>query len=317
MTTDALTTNYLADGSAQTFLGGASDATSLTAYSSADTSSMRLLTAGLTPGGGGLLGEIAGRVLDINFSTATGDPIDPELDWRVRLSVAPSLANSIFYGYSGNTIMRPLNSTKGVVFPYTPTINTSHTAKYGSQPLTHSNYSSYFYEYSEVGQIRITGDFTCQNIAEGQYLFATIMFLRACTKMFFGGSLNAGSPPPLMFLDGYGPYFPHVPCVLTQFDHNLPKEVDYIPVPIGVSYASTVSDSANSIDFSDLIGSLSDAAIGSTSYGALVNLPTHSEITVTLQPVYSRRNVADNFTLEKYAQGALIENGTSPYGGFY
>lgn len=301
-----LTSNYLGDGSAQTYLGQAMDSQQFTAYTAFDNSGARLQQAGLAPGGVGLLGEIAGKVLDINFQNATGGPVDPQLDWRIRISVANTLASQVFYNNSQNDIMRPLRSTKGVIFPYTPSIQVSHMAKYGSQPLTHSNYASYFYESSEVGAIRITGDFTCQNIAEGQYLMAAIHFFRSCTKMFYGNSPKAGSPPPLLFLDGYGPYFPHVPCVLTQFDHILPKDVDYIPVPIQVTAGSAGLSSAD----------MEDASITGTSYGSIVNLPTHSELTITLQPVYSRRNISQNFTLEKYARGSLIENGTSPIGGF-
>lgn len=303
---DSLTSNYLADGSAQTYLGPAIPNDRLTAYAAFDNSGARLQTAGLSVGGGSLIEEIAGKVLDINFQTATGQPLDPEIDWRIRVSTSPLLASKIFYGSSYNALMAPLRTTKGVVFPYTPSIQTSQSAKYGSVPLTHSNYASYFYESSDVGPIRITGDFTCQNIAEGQYLMAAIHFFRTCTKMFYGNSSRAGSPPPLLFLDGYGPYFPHVPCVLTQFDHTLPKDVDYVPVPLNVTPASA-GITFDDIDYMSEIGQ---------SYGSLVNLPTHSEITITLQPVYSRRNVADNFTLEKYASGMLIENGTSPYGGF-
>lgn len=303
--TPTRTNNYLSDGSAQTYMGSALSTQHLTAYTAFDNSVARLQQAGLAPGGVGLLGEIAGKVLDINFQSATGGPIDPQLDWRIRVSVANSLASQLFYGDSQNAIMAPLRSTRGVVFPYTPTIQVSHSAKYGSQPLTHSNYASYFYESSEVGAIRITGEFTCQNIAEGQYLMAAIHFFRACTKMFYGNSLKAGSPPPLLFLDGYGPYFPHVPCVLTQFDHTLPKDVDYIPVPIQVTSGSA----GVTADMDDM------SAVGE-ALGSLVNLPTHSELTITLQPVYSRKNISDNFTLERYARGGLIENGTSPIGGF-
>lgn len=302
------TNNYLNNGSSQTYLGPAVSVEKLTAYSALNNSGARLQQAGLAPGGVGLLGEIAGKVLDINFQSATGRPIDPEIDWRIRVSTSPSLASEVFYGNSQNAIMRPLNLTKGVVFPYTPSIQVSQSAKYGSVPLTHSNYASYFYEYSEVAAIRITGEFTVQNIAEGQYLMAAIQFFRACTKMFYGNSLRAGSPPPLLFLDGYGPYFPHVPCVLTQFDHTLPKDVDYVPVPIGVLPGSVGTDVAQAND-----ASLKNVG---QAYGSLVNLPTHSEVTISLQPVYSRKNIAANFTLEKYAKGGLIENGTSPFGGF-
>ena len=38
-------------------------------------------------------------------------------------------------------------------------------------------------------------------------------------------------------------------------------------------------------------------------------LPTASTISISLQPIYSRTNIQNNFTLEKFAAGALIGNG--------
>ncbi len=272
----------------------------------ADSSGARLAQAGLTAGANGLLKDIAGSVFNINFQSSDGSEISPENDWRVRISMSNTVAN-MFYDNPSNSLLRALNSrtgTSGVVFPYTPTVTLSHTARYGSQVLTHSNYNSYFYEGSEIGAITINGEFTVQNIKEGQYLMAVIQFFRICTKMFFGGDEYAGSPPPLVFLDGYGDaYLPHIPCVVTQFSHTMSGDVDYVQVPIGVD-----------------IGSSGQLPVGPPSpkdpYGGAVRLPTSSTVTVNLQPVYSRSNIATNFTLEKYARGETIRGGNSPSGGF-
>jgi hypothetical protein len=271
----------------------------------ADSSGARLAQAGLTAGANGLLKDIAGSVFNINFQSSDGSEISPENDWRVRISMSNTVAN-MFYDNPANALLRALNSrtgTSGVVFPYTPTITLSHTARYGSQVLTHSNYNSYFYEGSEIGSIQINGEFTVQNVKEGQYLMAAIQFFRICTKMFFGADEYAGSPPPLVFLDGYGDaYLPHIPCVVTQFSHTMSGDVDYVQVPIGVD-----------------IGSSGQLPVGppspKDSYGGVVRLPTSSTISVSLQPVYSRSNVA-KFTLEKYARGETIRGGNSPEGGF-
>jgi hypothetical protein len=258
-----------------------------------NSSGARLAQAGLSAGANGLLKDIAGSVFNINFQNTDGSLIAPEDDWRVRISMSSQVAN-LFYDNPANTLMRALNSktgTSGVIFPYTPTVTLSHTARYGTQTLTHSNYNSYFYEGSEIGSIQINGEFTVQNVKEGQYLMAAIQFFRICTKMFFGGDEYAGSPPPLVFLDGYGyAYLPHIPCVVTQFSHTMQGEVDYVQIPIGVD-----------------IGSSGELPVGppspNDSYGGIVRLPTSSTITVNLQPVYSRKNIAENFTLEKYARG--------------
>lgn len=302
----SLTAQNAVNGQSINIVSQGADTGVASSYSPADATGARLAQAGLTSGASGLLKDIAGSVFNINFQSTDGSPIAPEMDWRVRVSMSRTMA-SMFYDNPKNSLMRALNSstgTNGVIFPYTPTITLSHTARYQSQTLTHSNYASYFYEGSEVGSIQISGEFTVQNTFEGQYLMAAIQFFRICTKMFFGRDQYAGSPPPLVFLDGYGDaYLPHIPCVVTQFSHTMPGEVDYVPIPIGVD-----------------IGPGGQLPVGppqaSDSFGGLVRLPTSSSLTVTLQPVYSRKNIAENFTLEKYANGQTIQGPTSTRGGF-
>jgi len=85
-------------------------------------------------------------------------------DWRVRLRLAPN-ANYLYKvpaskdGSGGPGILAPLAATDGVVFPYTPAIETSYQAKYASYDLTHSNYRGYFYQNSSIENITIKGTF--------------------------------------------------------------------------------------------------------------------------------------------------------------
>lgn len=303
-TASSNTTNYQSDGSAQTYTQ-----VSPVAYQSSVPGAVdRLRNAGLTPGGNSLITDVAGKVLGFNFSNADGTVIPAETDWRARISMARYTAQ-YFYNNPNNSLMYPLSQTNGVIFPYTPQITLSHTAKYNSQNLTHSNYNSYFYENSEVGAIRIQADFTCQNVVEGRYMMAVIQFFRTCTKMFFGNDTFAGTPPPLVFLNGFGAaVLPNVPCVVTQFEQTMPKDVDYIQVPLGVAGGS----------FDRLFASTAfvESDVPSYTPSSYVALPAHAEMTITLQPVYSRKNIAENFTLQKFANGDLIENGNSPIGGF-
>jgi hypothetical protein len=242
--------------------------------------------------GGSAPDPSANRLAGANFNTPTkaaplttqnyiwqGDGTVEE-DWRVRISVQPAI-QTIFYTY-------PLVPTNGVIFPYTPAVTINHVARYGTSQLTHSNYSSYFYEGSEVQNITINGDFTVQNIEEGQYLMAAIQFFRSCTKMFYGASQYAGTPPPMVFLNGYGgTYLPNVPCVITQFSHTMPADVDYVNIPV-----------------------LNMAGPSTT------RLPTNSTLAITLQPVYSRNNVSRNFTVEGLAQGEYLNTNSKTSGGF-
>jgi hypothetical protein len=203
--------------------------------------------------------------------------------------------------------MSPLQDTNGVVFPYTPQFSMSHSAKYGVENLTHSNYPVVYYQGSEVSAITITGDFTVQNMAEGRYLMAAIHFFRSCTKMFFGADSIAGTPPPLVFLNGYGsPYLPNVPCVVTNFTHTMPQDVDYINVPMTRSTTTQPKY--------DWSGGPTEPI--TTIDKATVRLPTMSSISVILQPVYSRRNIYENFSLDKYAKGELTKGPSDNQGGF-
>jgi len=206
-------------------------------------------------------------------------------DWRIKVSLAKSA--DIFYLATATGddpgILSPLNATGGVVFPITPTLQITNTARYTSSPLTHSNYAMQFYEGSEAGSIMLNGEFPIQTIAEGQYLLAAIYFFRASTKMFWGNEGLAGSPPPMVFLSGYGDYyFPNVPCVVTNFMHTMPENVDYIDIPVKSNSNMKLA--------------------GST------RLPLQSTLQVTLQPIYSRTSLT-KFKLTDFAAGKMIGGG--------
>lgn len=291
----ANTDNFGPDG--VSFTAGTGPGAPVTA--AGDPSAARLAGAGLAAGAVAALQDIAGRVFNFNFQAANGTPLQPDFDWRVRVSMQPVTA-ALFYNNQANPIMYPLSQTKGVVFPYTPNITLTHSARYGETALTHSNYKSYFYEGSDIANITISADFTVQNIEEGQYLMAVVQFFRACTKMFYGASNLAGTPPPMVFLDGFGPaMLPHIPCVVTSFSQTLPNDVDYIKVPVGVS-----------------LNNIAGNHINTNTMGINTRMPTMSQLNITLQPVYSRTNIANNFTLERFSAGGLIQDGTGSVGGF-
>ena len=287
-------------------------------------------------GGTSALGKLIPN-FGIGGSPGGGASTAGEDDWRVRLSLADSA--TIFYKDTStqNSIMAPLIETNGVIWPYTPSIQVSHVANYSTAVLTHSNYSAHFYNNSDVNDITVSGEFTVQSVEEGQYLMAAIYFLRASTKMFFGqGATNLGNPPPILFLDGYGShYFPHVPCVITNFTHNLSNDVDYLQVPITQTSLEDVTltapDNPNggggpslydygtgdlkAVSFAPNFGSKKATSTQKfTSIVSTTRVPTASTVSVTLRPVYSRKNLHDRFNLNDFAQGKLI--GTKDFGGF-
>jgi hypothetical protein len=191
-------------------------------------------------------------------------------DWRVKLSVPPSIA--------ADGLLSPLQeSTTGghMVFPYTPTIIISHSAAYNTVSPIHNNYPFFAYQNSQVEAMTIVGQFYCQNSVEARYWMACLHYLRTMTKMDYG--LNStGSPPPIAKLNGYGDYvFNNVPVIIQNFNVTLPSDVDYIPAGVGFngSYA-----------------------------------PTRSEISVALMPQYSRDKV-NKFSLDKFVNGGYILGG--------
>lgn len=308
-------------------------------------STSRLNIAGLIPGGLPSLGKNVPNIGFNGMNQAGGSPATAasEDDWRVRVSLSPGakiLYNDLTNG--PNALQHPLIETNGVIWPYTPQITVNHNANYSTAHLTHSNYPAHFYNNSEVADIQISGDFTVQNMEDGQYLMAAVYFFRSATKMFFGQGSNVGNPPPIVFLDGYGShYFPHVPCVITQFSHTLPNEVDYIQVPISQTVLDTSpTDPNRSLDLNtnsikgangetyvpSLLVSNTQATTPSTQAtvaGAKTKtiqtntrVPTTSTVSVTLRPVYSRKNIHDRFDLDKFAAGGLLEDKDKGLGGF-
>ena len=289
--------------------------------SPANSTAIRLASTGGLSAGGGVGGPK--QATTTGFQSTPGGEVAETTDWRVRIALANS--STIFYKDTTNSLMKPLSGTNGVIFPYTPTVNITHQAMYNSTQLTHSNYAMQFYQGSEISDITITGEFTVQDANEGRYLLAAIYFFRAATKMFFGQDVKdgapAGNPPPLVYLNGYGAhYFPHVPCVISSFNHILPNEVDYIEVPINETTQSittnhgSVQGMVSGVDYPSMLSSSgvtgqTTQSTVSTTTTKTTRLPTTSTISITLRPVYSRKSLHEKFNLGDFAAGKLIGGG--------
>ena len=261
-------------------------------FSNPNYSQVRRENAGLNEGGANSP-KSAGQEPYVEPGATKASTVQTEDDWRVRISLPPN--SNIFYKaakgwgdlFNDKRLLTPLMSSgiNGVVFPYTPQISITHSARYQEQALTHSNFKNYFYEGSDVSAITISGEFTVQNQKEGEYVMACIYFLRSCTRMFFGQSTTypVGTPPPIVYLDGYGKYMlPHVSCVITNFTQSMPADVDYMPL-----------------------------------YRLNTRVPTSCTLAVTLQPVYSRKRIHEDFNLDSYSQGKLTGAGDKRnIGGF-
>jgi len=169
-----------------------------------------------------------------------------------------------------------LSELGGVLFPYTPQISYDTQAQYGSVNPLHSNYTQYFFKHSSVSAIQINGKFTVQNEQDGIKWLAVQHLLRALTKMRFGTDKNAGSPPPICRLEGYGDYqLRNIPVAIQSFKFDLPDGVDYIQVK---------SSFENSL------------------------VPTSSVLAISLIPIYSRREI-QNYSVDKFLSGEFTGKG--------
>ena len=208
-------------------------------------------------------------------------------DWRVSLSM-PSNAS-----FKNSKLLKPLSHTGDrMVFPYTPTIILSHTANYNQVQPIHNNYPFFAYQNSSVDQLVITGQFYNQNSIEAQYWIACLHYLRSVTKMDYGTGPNAGTPPPIVKLNGYGDYvFKDTPVIITNFTVDMPNEVDYIstsffPGPPPTSHHDLPSE-------------------GDIKYGWA---PAESQFSITVQPIYSREKQTQ-FNYQNFVNGGNLGQG--------
>ena len=255
-------------------------------------------------------------------------------DWRVKIRLAGAsdyLYNDPALTTADAGILYPLKVTDGVVFPYTPQIQTSYSANYSTSDLTHSNYRGLFYQNSHVDEVNIQATFTAQDTAEAEYMLAVIHFFRSVTKMFYGQDGNRGVPPPLVFLQGLGEFqFNLHPCVVRTFNYTLPADVDYIrarsknlanvdnllfrrdrntvPLP---GAAGTLSRLLNALPGGLPAGAIPTATTTPPTLG--INRPTYVptkiDISLVLLPVQSRQQMSEVFSLKNYASGQLITKG--------
>jgi len=290
-------------------------------------------------GGGGIAGALraidlpsAGEIAGDLYVAAAQFANDPAAnDWRVRLSL-PSWPS-----FQTSPVLKPLQDAGGLIFPYTPSITIASAATYTSIDTVHTNYAFRAFQTSDPGAITITAPMNVEDPTQGLYWIAAVHYLRSLTKMFTGNDPKAGNPPPVVMLNGYGNFvFKNVPCVVTNFQSTLDDKCDYIGVPVVGSAAGAIQGIADqTAGLADTLGGVFGSIAGVTdvvseiaggvgqvaALGALFGaggstsggtsyVPTKSQFTVTLQPVYSR-NSARNFSLDRFVEGGYL---TNPFG---
>ena len=240
------------------------------------------------------------------------------------MSLAPQ--SNYLYNSDDPGILGPLADTGGVIFPYTPSIETTYRANYSNYDLTHSNYRGYFYQNSYTDSVSLRAGFTAQNTAEANYLLAVIHFFRSVTKMFYGQDTQRGSPPPLVYINGLGAYqFSQHPCLVSAFNYTLPNDVDYIransTTNLGLNQVdqrarsavatTTTFDGNNRLAAAGLPpgAEFTTPQPSSLQTSSPTYVPTKMEISLTLLPIQSRQNISQNFSLRDFSTGQLLNGG--------
>jgi len=274
------------------------------------------------PAGGEAIGDIASAI-----TAFQGDPYAN--DWRVRLSL-PNWSS-----FRSSPVLKPLKDAGGLVFPFTPKITIKSSAKYSPENIVHANYPVNAYKNSDPGAIEITASMAVEDAGQALYWIAAVHYLRSITKMFTGFDPKAGNPPPVVYLNGYGNYvFKNVPVAVQSFNCTLPSEVDYIHCDVVGSAAGNIAGLADSISgladtlggsipgvsrssvegFSAIAGGIGQVAgllgtfgIGGTTGGGKAYVPTKSEFSITLLPMYSRTSMR-KFSLDRFVTGSYLNN---------
>lgn len=297
---------------------------------------------------GSLVNNIAGTVASSLFPGAkfagsgAGVPLGQTIalqdatNRRVSLGPRPAAVARVL----GTGLLTPLKGTgNAMMFPYTPTVSYSQAVNYENMAPVHANQDFYVYSRTPAPDITVDGDFTVQNQQEGQYAMACIHFLRTMSKMNFGQTdPNAGTPPPILLFNAYGPFiFNNVPVIVKSFNFSMPNDVDYVQVGLnsasstsstpGVSAvpAVTVSPGQAGYNAATMQGptqiSAGIAAVaGKTTLSAgkpfNVWLPSMFKISVTIAPQHTPSVLRTRFNLPNYVNGVYNPNGPNNQSDF-
>jgi hypothetical protein len=243
-------------------------------------------------------------------------------DWRVYLIDRDGYLVNQFEAF------QPLKETSnGIVFPYTPSISMSYRAQYENIQGVQTNYPVPTYQNSMVDTITVRGTFSANSRKEAQYLLSVLHFLRSATKSRFGSDPQAGTPPPILYLRGYGEgMFNDVPVVVTQAGYTLPADVDYIDIGSPVSKAVldaqdqsltvTRDDEGNILPGSDAADAarvsarlnLESGVLDSDSLFKKTKVPTEIDIDIQLQVIYKRSDMA-SLNSRDFFSGDLVKKG--------
>lgn len=227
-------------------------------------------------------------------------------DWRCKLSWH-GVEDADIYG----VIFRNLPGGNTVVWPYTPQFDINYQASYELVKTVQTNYATPAYQGSEISSITIAGQFTANNVAEANYLFAVIHFLKSATKGYNvetgATSLKTGQPPPILKLTYLGQGgIRAMPVLMQQFNVSYPQDVDYVRTDLSIKDRGATNSIIKKSDNTDVAVSLD-----SLDYIPPPSMvPSEMNINITLIPAYTRADlVSAEYSTRKFISGELISKG--------
>lgn len=217
--------------------------------------------------------KVSLNVAPINKEVNISSTLDKE-SWESRLGYI--LGND-----TSKLLYSLFASTRGIVFPYTPSIKMEHAVSYEQTDIIHSNLSVQHYKNTPPPSINVTADFTADNQKNALYMYGAMCFLRAMTKCEFGLKTikngKEGVPPPILYLNGWGNMINNIPVVITNFSIDLPKDKHYV-------------------------------YLKDETYGIDVWLPTQMSFSIQLKIQFNLDKYKHQFDLNEYKNGILTSN---------
>lgn len=159
-----------------------------------------------------------------------------DLAHRARLQPYPSEFDMLL---PSNSVLHPLRSTNGLLWPYRPTITYTPAVEYQQLTLVHANQDYSAYTRTPSPQISVAGQMTAQTPNQALYAVAMIHFLRSVTRMRFGMNepdAKKMEPPAKLLFSAYGKYnFYRIPVYVINFLIDLPNNVSYVEATTNVN----------------------------------------------------------------------------------
>ena len=221
-----------------------------------------------------------------SYKDVSTTKLTEKYDWRARLRPKEGGKDDFYSAvvdgnYQKDHLLRPIQESNGMVWQYTPTIFVSATANYNAQDGQGTNYPINVYMNSTPPEIPVAADWTANDIYEARYLLAVMTFLRVSTKGYFGDKAveqgKYGTPPPVLIFEYLGDHgFNKVPVVVTNYNMQLPEDVDYVPVEVE---------------------------------GTVTYVPTRTNIMVNLTPTYTPHKLRRRFDLDAITNGIAYKDG--------